>query len=89
MGKRSQLTNDGTKPRFFVSAFYLGFLSLVAQTILLREMLAVFSGNEIVLGAILAFWLLWVGLGSLFGNWFSKRFSRSLKSLGWSYPVAV
>ncbi|MFQ5869752.1 MAG: fused MFS/spermidine synthase [Candidatus Zixiibacteriota bacterium] len=89
MGKRSQLTNDGTKPRFFVSAFYLGFLSLVAQTILLREMLAVFSGNEIVLGAILAFWLLWVGLGSLFGNWFSERFSRSLVSLGWSYPVAA
>jgi len=84
-----QFGGAGVRPRFFVSASYLGFLSLVAQTILLREMLAVFSGNEIILGAILAFWLLWVGLGSLFGNWFSKGFSRSLTSLGWSYPVAA
>jgi spermidine synthase len=85
----SQFRGAALKTRFLVSSFYLGFLSLVAQTILLREMLAVFSGNEIVLGASLAFWLAWVGLGSLSGNWFAKRFSSSLASLGWSYPVAA
>lgn len=76
------------KPRFLVSSFYLGFFSLFAQTVLLREMLAVFSGNEIVLGAILAFWLLWVGLGSLLGNRFLSRMSGSPTALGWSYLLA-
>lgn len=46
----------------------MGFLSLIVQVILTRELLTVFSGNELDIGITLGFWLLWVGLGSLLGG---------------------
>lgn len=42
----------------------MGFTSMVAQIILMRELMIVFYGNEISLGVILANWLFWTGLGS-------------------------
>jgi spermidine synthase len=49
-------------------AFFLGLLATSFQVLLLREFSAYFSGNELTLGIILASWLLWVGLGSLFAG---------------------
>jgi len=46
------------------AAFRLGFLAAAWQIFLLREFTAQFYGSEISLGFILAFWLLWGGLGS-------------------------
>lgn len=48
-----------------VLAFALmGFTSIIGQVVLLRDLLVVFSGNELSVGAILAAWLLWVAAGS-------------------------
>jgi spermidine synthase len=48
----------------------LGFTAVIAQVVLMRELLVVFYGNELALGAMLANWLLWTALGaSLLGRW--------------------
>ncbi len=48
----------------------IGFTAVIAQVMLMRELLVVFYGNELALGVMLANWLLWTALGaSLFGRW--------------------
>ncbi len=42
----------------------LGFTSTIAQLLLVRELVSVFYGNELLLGLILAAWMLWVALGA-------------------------
>ena len=55
-----------------VSLLALGFTTTVAQVLLVRELVAVFYGNELVLGLILAAWLAWGALGAgLLGRLFS------------------
>ena len=56
--------------RFSAPAFLLGFLASSFQIFLLREFNAHFFGNELTFGLVLAAWLFWGGLGSL---WASKR----------------
>lgn len=48
--------------RLVRTAFVLiGFTAVVAQIVLMRELIVVFCGNEISLGLMLANWLLWDG----------------------------
>jgi spermidine synthase len=42
----------------------IGFTAVIAQIVLMRELIVVFYGNEISLGLILANWLAWTALGS-------------------------
>lgn len=42
----------------------IGFTAIVAQIVLMRELMVVFYGNEISLGVMLASWLLWTAFGS-------------------------
>jgi spermidine synthase len=42
----------------------IGFTAILAQIVLMRELMVVFYGNEISLGIILANWLLWTAFGS-------------------------
>ena len=42
----------------------VGFTSTVAQVVLLRELVATFYGNELLLGLILMAWLAWVAAGA-------------------------
>ena len=42
----------------------IGFTAVVAQVVLMRELIVVFSGNEMSLGIMLASWLLWTAAGS-------------------------
>jgi spermidine synthase len=42
----------------------VGFSAVTVQITLMRELIVVFSGNEISLGLMLANWLLWTALGS-------------------------
>jgi len=51
-----------------ISAFLLGSTSIIAQVILLREFLSVFSGNELVIGLVLANWMILTGLGAYLGQ---------------------
>jgi len=50
--------------RFSVAILVKGFSGLVAQILLLRELLIVFSGNELSIGIILANWLILGAIGS-------------------------
>jgi spermidine synthase len=48
----------------------IGFTAVIAQVMLMRELLVVFYGNELALGVMLANWLLWTALGAgLLGRW--------------------
>ena len=51
-----------------ISIFYIGFGSILSQILLVREFLVSFYGNELSIGIIFACWLVWIGLGSAFGN---------------------
>ncbi len=53
---------------FKYPVFLMGFTTLVTQVILLREFLSVFSGNELVIGIILANWMLLTALGAYLGR---------------------
>jgi len=50
-------------------AFILGFVSLISQIIIIREFLAVFNGNELVIGVVLANWMLITAIGSYLGKY--------------------
>jgi spermidine synthase len=54
--------------KFSGPAFLLGSLAASFQILLLREFSAHFFGNELVLGFVLASWLLWGGLGSFWAT---------------------
>ncbi len=62
----------------------IGFSSVFSQSLLIRELLVVFYGNEIVVGVILAFWMLWTGLGSL---WAERAISKKSLSVNLFYSV--
>lgn len=42
----------------------IGFTAIIAQIVLMRELMVVFYGNEISLGLVLGNWLLWTSFGS-------------------------
>ena len=42
----------------------IGFSAVIAQIVLMRELIVVFYGNELSLGLVLANWLLWTAVGS-------------------------
>jgi spermidine synthase len=42
----------------------IGFTSTLAQIIMMRELVAIFYGNELLLGLVLTAWLAWVAVGS-------------------------
>jgi len=54
------------------SLFALGFLSVATQINMIREFLNVFHGNELVLGIVLANWMLLTGLGARLGAVFLR-----------------
>ncbi len=54
------------------SIFILGFTAIITQVILLREFLSVFYGNELVIGIILANWMLLTSLGAYLGKFFNN-----------------
>jgi len=74
----------------------IGFTALIAQVVLMRELMVVFYGNEISLGLMLANWLLWTALGSAsLGRWAARvRQPRALIAsleclLAAAFPLAI
>jgi len=53
-------------------AFYLGITAITLQIILTREFFAVFYGNELCIGILLAVWLVWVAAGSVSGVYLGR-----------------
>lgn len=59
----------GDRPRWVLGAVGgLGFVAVITQLTLLRELLGAFSGNELVLGLALGSWLLLTGVGASLGT---------------------
>jgi spermidine synthase len=54
------------KKRICIAILAMGFSGLVAEILLLRELLIVFSGNELCIGIILANWLILEAFGCFF-----------------------
>ena len=52
--------------RFIAAIIIMGFSGIVAQILLLRELLITFFGNELSIGIILANWLILEAAGSFF-----------------------
>ena len=48
--------------------FLIGFAGITFQTFMVRELLALFQGNELMLSIIMFLWLLITGAGALTGN---------------------
>jgi spermidine synthase len=46
----------------------IGFSAVIAQIVLMRELIVVFNGNEISLGIMLATWLFWTAAGSILSS---------------------
>lgn len=69
------------KKGLIFSFFVLGFSSIVAQAVILRELIISFYGNEFFVGIVLASWLLWVAIGSEILGKILNRFKKILPIL--------
>lgn len=58
-----------------------GIGGIIAQTVLLREMLILFSGNELSIGVIIGSWVLWEAGGAFFGGRWRLRHESAIKIL--------
>ncbi len=68
--------------------FLVAVVSIIFQLQIIREILFMFGGNEIVYGLVLALWLLAVGLGAWFSSFLnvSKRVLKALVCLELALP---
>jgi spermidine synthase len=71
-----------------------GFSAVIAQIVLMRELIQVFNGNEISLGVLLATWLLWTAAGSALASIFGWGRGRTAVAvlacvLAASLPAAI
>jgi len=74
----------------------IGFSAVIGQIVLMRELMVVFSGNEISLGILLATWLFWTAAGSIACSSFPPRESSARRMvavleslLGVSLPLTI
>ncbi|MFO7933383.1 MAG: fused MFS/spermidine synthase [Bacteroidales bacterium] len=51
----------------------LGFISMIAQLVLLREFIKTFHGNELIIGIFLAIWMILTSLGARAGSVYGAR----------------
>ena len=58
-----------------------GFAAMISQIIVIRELIVLFSGNELTLGIIVGIWLLWTSIGSGFLGMFAHKLKRPMQIL--------
>ncbi len=83
---QQSITEAPIDRHLFLAVALLGFGSIVTQVILLREMLNLFSGNELITGIILASWMTLTGLGAWAGRSTMSHKSRMktvIQSIVW------
>ena len=80
MSKRSTLR---------ILCFLMGFFSLGAQTLLFREHLLAYSGNELGAGVFLAAWMVWIGAGALSAAFIKQPSPRAVGLVCLLYPFAL
>lgn len=70
------------KSSVFPAVVLMGFTAIVVQVILMRELVVIFYGNELSLGAMLGVWLLWTAAGSGILGRFFQRIRHIQRSIG-------
>ncbi len=65
---------------FIIAIILVGFTSVLTQTLLMRELVTVFYGNELAIGVMLAAWLAWGAVGSFGLGRFADRLKRKVAS---------
>jgi spermidine synthase len=68
-----EVVGGGKSARAVCAFILMGLGALLGQIILMRELIVVFSGNELSTGVMLSAWLLWTALGSALLGIFSDR----------------
>lgn len=63
---------------FISSLLVVGLGGIVAQTILLRELLIIFSGNEFSIGVIIGSWVIWEAIGAYAGGRWGRRTEKNI-----------
>lgn len=61
--------------RFIILVFIAGFGGAVVQTVLLRELLVMFSGNEFSIGIIISAWVVCEAIGAYTGGKLNNRYN--------------
>ncbi len=74
------------RKKIVAAVIIMGFSGIVAQIVLLRELMIAFHGNELSIGIILANWLLLESAGAF---WLGKNISRARKQLNWFIIVTI
>lgn len=69
--------------------FVLGFAAMLTQTVLIREFLVVFYGNELCLGLILAGWLWWISAGAGVGSRRAGKAANPALAFAWWLALAA
>ena len=68
------------RKRICIAILAMGFGGLVAEILILRELLIVFSGNELSIGIILANWLILEAFGSYFVGGLAEKSKKKLET---------
>lgn len=68
------------KKRIYLAILAMGFSGLAAEVLLLRELLIVFSGNELCIGIILANWLILEAFGCFFPGRYAEKSKHALEA---------
>ncbi|HSW39093.1 MAG TPA: spermine synthase, partial [Acidobacteriota bacterium] len=74
------------KKRIIAAVILMGFSGLVAQVVLLRELMIAFHGNELSIGIVLANWLMLEAVGAYC---LGSAISRARRKLGWFVLTTV
>ena len=66
------------KNNYSIVIFSVGFFGMLAQTLLFRNFLTVFQGNEISTGMFFFSWLFWIIAGAFLGwlPWFNRKAAK-------------
>ena len=67
----------------------IGFTAVVAQIVLLRELMVAFGGNEVALGIALGAWLLWTAAGSALGGTGGPSLAALEALVAVAFPLAI
>jgi len=69
-----------SRARVLSVALLAGLCGMVAQVLVVRELVVLFFGNELTIGAALGSWLLWTGIGSSTAG---RLLARSRRRAAW------
>jgi spermidine synthase len=64
-----------------LAGFMVGLASLWIQVLLIRRLMAAFTGNELTIGITLAAWMVWTGLGAILPARLSDRIKSPRNAL--------